>query len=128
MKKKFDVLEILNRNGISGSTLNTINIQDGFKPTNIQVDNKIMNSDTKKPQNLQIFNDYVDYKISGQTYVKFSEDFNINNININKNNNSLLINNNNLNINDYIIFNDFDIIKYHDKNKDNYLIEYDQAI
>jgi hypothetical protein len=125
MKKKFDVIEILRRNGISGSTLNNINIQDAFKPTYIQVDDTIVSDDTIIPWSLS--GGSSNYQITGYTFIKTQNDININGLDVKIGKNSIEVSGRTLNQNEYIVKDNLDIIKYIDSNEKGTLIEFDQT-
>jgi hypothetical protein len=125
MKKKFDVIEILRRNGISGSTLNTINIQDAFKPTYIQVDDSIISDETIIPWSLS--GGSSNYQITGYTFIKTNTDININGLDVKINKNSIEVSGRTLSQNEYIVKDNLDIIKYIDQTENGTLLEFDQT-
>ena len=125
MKKKFDVIEILRRNGISGTTLNTINIQDAFKPTYIQVDDSIISDETIIPWSLS--GGSSSYQLTGYTFIKTQNDININGLDVKIGKNSIEVSGITLNQSEYIVKDNLDVIKYIDSNEKGTLIEFDQT-
>jgi len=125
MKKKFDVIEILRRNGISGTTLNTINIQDAFKPTYIQVNDSIISDETIIPWSLS--GGSSNYQITGYTFIKTNTDININGLDVKIGKGNIEVSGRTLSQNEYIVKDNLDIIKYIDQTENGTLLEFDQT-